>query len=91
MLEFCQPCQKKLVLSLKILNQLIQKKFGDLTIYTGEWISSSNKKIFVSTAWSGWGKVSAARASTRLMSTEANKVPMKLALFTGVAGGIDEN
>lgn len=75
---------------LENLKSVNTKKFGDLTIYTGEWISSSNKKIFVSTAWSGWGKVSAARASTRLMSTEANKVPMKLALFTGVAGGIDK-
>ena len=52
-------------------------------------ITNSEKKIFVSTAWSGWGKVSAARASTRLLSTEANKVPVELALFTGVAGGVD--
>ena len=46
-------------------------KFGDLTIYGGNWKNSSGINVFLSLAWSGWGKVSAARAATRLLS--ANK------------------
>ena len=42
------------------LTNEIKAKYGYLTIYSGEWICSNylNKKIFVTVAWSGWGKVS---------------------------------
>ena len=45
---------------------------GDLKIYSGNWNStnsfSEKLNIKLSVAWSGWGKVSAARAATRLIS-----------------------
>ena len=49
----------------KNLDNLKSKKFGDFEIFTGEWTNDFNKKILISVAWSGWGKVSAARATTR--------------------------
>ena len=42
--------------------------------------------IRLSLAWSGWGKVSAARAATRLLSSAPD---IDLLLFTGVAGAAD--
>jgi len=66
-----------------------KKIFGDLTIYSGSWISSEGKKFKLSLAWSGWGKVSAARAATRIIDSkfkENNKVDF--ILFSGVAGAI---
>ena len=62
--------------------------YGDLVIYKGEWIldKSINAVIDISLAWSGWGKVSAARAATRLLNTAENKGKLDLILFTGVAG-----
>ena len=50
------------------LKNIVSTKHGDLEIYSGEWINSSNVKILVSVAWSGWGKVSSSRATTRLIS-----------------------
>ena len=35
------------------------------------------------------GKVSAARATTRLLSVKYNKVPIDLMIFTGVAGAVN--
>ena len=46
------------------LVNLKSDKFGDLEIYSGEWKIHIIQKIFVSVAWSGWGKISAARAAT---------------------------
>ena len=40
----------------------------------------------LSLAWSGWGKVSAARAATRLLASNPN---IDLLVFTGVAGAAD--
>ena len=55
----------------KHLRNIKEHKFGDLNIFTGFWDNPLNKKpIFISLAWSGWGKVSAARAATRLISNE---------------------
>ncbi len=56
-----------------ILKNLIEiriSEYGDLTINSGIWIDpSTQKSIYKTTAWSGWGKVSAARAATRIISS----------------------
>ena len=41
---------------------------------------STNAKIFISLAWSGWGKVSASRAVTRLLNTADNNKNLDLIL-----------
>ena len=76
----------------KNLDNLKSKKFGDFEIFTGEWTNDFNKKILISVAWSGWGKVNAAYAATRIIN-EAEKKNHKLDLliFTGVAGAIDKS
>ena len=64
----------------------IQKcNVGDLEIFSGEYFNKNNKKILITTAWSGWGKVSAARTTTRICSGQVFGKP-DLLLFTGVAG-----
>lgn len=65
--------------------------FGDLKIYSGELILKNSKKILITTAWSGWGKVSAARATTRLLGSSHNGKKIDFIIFTGVAGGVDLN
>ena len=67
-----------------------KSSFGDIDLFSGEMIINGNK-IYVTTAWSGWGKVSAARATTRLLSTQIKNISVDFALFTGVAGAIDNN
>lgn len=64
--------------------------FGDLEIFTGRWNESSpnGDEIYLSLAWSGWGKVSSARAATRLISIRHNEIPVEALFFTGVAGAI---
>ena len=77
-------------LALKNINLLEKNQFGDLTIYSGTWISkvSKNEKFYLSIAWSGWGKVSAARAATRILSLEIPNIPkVTTIIFSGVAGG----
>ena len=64
------------------LQQLRSEQHGDLTIHHGIW----GEGIRLSLAWSGWGKVSAARAATRLLSSAPD---LDLLLFTGVAGAAD--
>jgi len=73
--------------ALESLTNIKEKKYGDLTLFSGEW----SKEIAITIAWSGWGKVSAARATTRLLSCDLNKKPIDFILFTGVAGGVDIN
>ena len=78
-----------------ILNSLekIEKKiFGDLEIFSGVWKKKdkNNKDIFVSVAWSGWGKVSAARAATRIIGISYKESSINFLLFTGVAGAVEE-
>ena len=63
-------------------------RFGDIEIFSGELVINS-KKINITTAWSGWGKVSAARATTRIISINSGNNPIDLLIFTGVAGGVD--
>ncbi len=78
--------------TLENLKNTIKVEFGDLTIYSGEWngVEVSEKiKINLSIAWSGWGKVSAARATTRLLSSNLLNSPIDLLIFTGVAGAVN--
>lgn len=66
--------------------------YGDLSISSGELINedTTNNNIFITTAWSGWGKVSSARAATRLLSTKYKNKSVDLIIFTGVAGAVDK-
>ncbi len=78
----------------KNINFLEERKFGDISIFSGQWIGSihKKKKIFLSVAWSGWGKVSAARAATRLLSLKLKDIPdVKFLIFSGVAGAASED
>ncbi len=75
---------------LENLYSVQSKKFGDLELFSGEWPSNGMKKIFLTVAWSGWGKVSAARATTRLLSSKIKNIPVDMILFTGVAGAVDD-
>ena len=61
------------------LNQLSSSQHGDLTLHHGVWSDG----IQLSLAWSGWGKVCAARAATRLLAAAPD---LDLLIFTGVAG-----
>ena len=47
------------------------------------------ESVFITLAWSGWGKVSSARAATRLISHSYNDKSIDLIIFTGVAGAVD--
>lgn len=75
-----------------IINNLkyVEKSiFGDLELFSGELIINESNKVCITVAWSGWGKVSAARATTRLLSIVYKKKPIDIILFTGVAGAVD--
>ena len=64
--------------------------FGDLEIFSGIWINQNKKKVLLTVAWSGWGKVSAARAATRLISNTFQNCKVDLVVFTGVAGAVNK-
>ena len=64
------------------LTDLSCSDHGDLKIHRGFW----SDKVDLSLAWSGWGKVSAARAATRLLASDPS---IDLLVFTGVAGAAD--
>ena len=64
------------------LKDLTCSDHGDLTIHRGSW----GDDVRISLAWSGWGKVSAARAATRLLASDPS---IDLLVFTGVAGAAD--
>ena len=49
---------------------------------------SNYESVYVTLAWSGWGKVSASRAITRIL---AGKNKVDLIIFTGVAGAANKN
>ena len=68
--------------SLSHLKNLSCRNHGDLRIHRGSW----DDTVLLSLAWSGWGKVSAARAATRLLASDPS---IELLLFTGVAGAAD--
>ena len=73
---------------LKSLFNVKENIFGDLIIYSGEWVGNNNDvSIYLSLAWSGWGKVSASRAATRLLSLKNEGFPeISTIIFNGVAG-----
>tara|TARA_A100001388_G_C28695665_1_gene463560 strand:+ start:269 stop:1048 length:780 start_codon:yes stop_codon:yes gene_type:complete len=73
------------------LGNLKEEVFGDLKIYSGFYKNCFDNEIFITTAWSGWGKTSAARATTRLCSSSNQEKKIDLILFTGVAGSADIN
>ena len=79
--------------TLNNLKNIETKTYGDLKIYSGDWIfsntSSKSLNIHLSIAWSGWGKVSAARAATRLISHNFKENKIDAIFFTGVAGAIN--
>tara|TARA_Y100001968_G_scaffold160800_1_gene147087 strand:+ start:1333 stop:2133 length:801 start_codon:yes stop_codon:yes gene_type:complete len=70
------------------LQNTSETKWGDLKIISGEWYEhgANLPSVYISTAWSGWGKVSAARAATRLLGQSFKGRGVDLLLFTGVAG-----
>ena len=72
------------------LENVSLSEYGDLKIYYGKLKKSipNYQSVYITLAWSGWGKVSAARAITRILSG-VNKVD--LILFTGVAGAVNKN
>ena len=74
--------------TIKHLENTSETNWGDLKITSGEWLDSrdSSPSIYISAAWSGWGKVSSARAATRLLGTSFKGRGIDLLLFTGVAG-----
>ena len=57
--------------NLKIISKY---NYGDLEIYSGVWQNKDScEEFLVTIAWSGWGKVSAARAAIRIISNEMRK------------------
>ena len=72
---------------LKDVNEI---KYGDLTLFKG-YYTSGKRKLFITLAWSGWGKVSAARAITRLISSNTSHNKVDLIIFTGVAGAANKD
>jgi len=65
-------------------------QYGDLKIYDGKLKKKvpNYESVNIIFAWSGWGKVSAARAITRII---AGKYKIDLIIFTGVAGAANNN
>ena len=80
---------EELGLTLSKLENLSKILYGTLEIFSGDltFLKSKNIEIKIFAAWSGWGKVNATYAATRLIS-EADKQNLNLdfILFTGVAG-----
>ena len=79
--------------SIENLSNVSKTKYGDLEIISGTWCGNSktNNNLYVSFAWSGWGKVSAARAATRIIGFDFNNFPIEFLIFTGVAGAVNRN
>ena len=80
-------------LTLNFLSNLVEVEYGDLKIFSGEWYdqNSNEPSLFVSTAWSGWGKVSSARAATRIISNTYKGSKVDILFFTGVAGSANKD
>ena len=74
---------------LENLNDITESKYGDLTIFSGCGLDQM-KKIYITAAWSGWGKVSAARATTRIINSTINDRKVDFLIFTGVAGAANK-
>ena len=76
--------------TLENLENVNLKEYGDLKIYHGEFKKKvqNYESVYITLAWSGWGKVSAARAITRILAG-TNKIDF--IIFTGVAGAANNN
>ena len=72
------------------LENVTLKEYGDLKIYYGKLKRKvlNYDSIYITLAWSGWGKVSAARAITRIL---AGTKKIDLIIFTGVAGAVNKS
>ena len=80
--------------ALEYLEIINEEKFGDLKIYTGKWAGKvkNGTEIILSLAWSGWGKVSSARAASRLIGLKITNYPkISKLIFCGVAGAVKSN
>jgi len=79
--------------ALKNLRNIKETTFGDLKIFSGEWCNYEygDDFFYVSIAWSGWGKVCAARAATRLIGILYKQTKVNFLFFTGVAGAGNVN
>ena len=79
--------------TLENLCSISEINFGDLKVISGEWSEAGDNfpSIYISVAWSGWGKVSAARAATRVLATSFRGKSIDLLIFTGVAGSAKES
>ena len=73
------------------LKDLKITKYGELKIYSGlYYIEAESVTIKIFTAWSGWGKVNATHAATRILNeADSHESTIDLFLFTGVAGSAD--
>lgn len=78
---------------LKHMFNVKKNVFGDLTVYSGYWITNNeDNNIYISLAWSGWGKVSASRAAARLLSLNIEGLPnISTIIFSGVAGAVSDD
>ena len=76
---------------LKSLKNIKKNSYGDLDLYSGIFYRDNKKPLFITTGWSGWGKVSAARATTRLCQSVYKSKCIDFLLFSGVAGAIDNS
>ena len=76
--------------TLENLENVTLTEYGDLKIYHGKLKKTvpNYQSVYITLAWSGWGKVSAARAITRVL---AGKNKIDLIIFTGVAGAANKN
>ena len=74
--------------TIRHLENTSETNWGDLKITSGERFDTGapTPSVYISAAWSGWGKVSSARAATRLLGTSFKGRGIDLLLFTGVAG-----
>ena len=72
------------------LDNITFTEYGDLKIYYGKLKRKfvNYESVNITLAWSGWGKVSASRAITRILAG-TNKID--LIIFTGVAGAANKS
>ena len=76
--------------SIENLENVTVSEYGDLKIYRGKLKKkvANYSSVYITLAWSGWGKVSAARAVTRILAG-TNKID--IIIFTGVAGAANKS